>query len=338
AGAASPDAAMERPDAAALPSDAGVSDDAGLCTPGVPGCCAEGLQDDDGDGICSPACDVFWCGPQGTCAVRGNLRVCTCNTGYAGDTCADCASGYEPTSDGCVLDLPSDEGLALWLDADTASSFRIGRGDIVAEWTDRRGIAHPSFENAQAAQRPAYRVASVNGRTTVGFDGDDDALWATGFEGLSGDDYTAIFVVVPEAAAGGTLLRAALGGETAMSIERPLSPADRIRFIHRMPAGPSGGESLMIDGVPAARPRMLTARRTTSGALDVAQLFADGDGGPRGTELSEVATAAAFNGPVTLTLGASFEGAVAEILIYERSVPNAELDEVHEYLAAKWGL
>lgn len=94
AGAPSPDAAVIATDASTPPGDdGGTSDDAGPCTPGAPGCCEDGLQDEDGDGICSPACDAFWCGPEGTCTVRGNQRACECNAGYAGDTCADCALG-----------------------------------------------------------------------------------------------------------------------------------------------------------------------------------------------------------------------------------------------------
>ena len=39
-------------------------------------------------------CDASACSNRGTCTVDGGVRVCTCETGWGGPTCNQCAPGY----------------------------------------------------------------------------------------------------------------------------------------------------------------------------------------------------------------------------------------------------
>ncbi len=71
--------------------------------------CAAGYHD-DGAGGCAPdgvdPCQPGACSGHGTCDGSSGQAVCTCDAGYAGPACADCAPGHsrDPTSGLCVED------------------------------------------------------------------------------------------------------------------------------------------------------------------------------------------------------------------------------------------
>ncbi len=56
--------------------------------------CGASLQDNDGDGICEPACVPDGCG-RGSCDDSSGFVVCTCDEGYAGRDCSTCAPGWQ---------------------------------------------------------------------------------------------------------------------------------------------------------------------------------------------------------------------------------------------------
>ena len=67
--------------------------------------CPEGRQDNDGDGACSPACDVLTCGaPANTCDDSSGLIECICALGYMGPRCGTCAEGHHREAAVCVPD------------------------------------------------------------------------------------------------------------------------------------------------------------------------------------------------------------------------------------------
>ena len=57
--------------------------------------CASGFQDRDGDGECRAACSSTTCAGRGSCSDATGEALCTCLTGYAGQTCASCAAGWQ---------------------------------------------------------------------------------------------------------------------------------------------------------------------------------------------------------------------------------------------------
>ena len=67
--------------------------------------CRDGQQDNDGDGACSPACDVLTCGaPANTCDDSSGLIECICALGYMGPRCGMCAEGHHREAAVCVPD------------------------------------------------------------------------------------------------------------------------------------------------------------------------------------------------------------------------------------------
>jgi len=56
--------------------------------------CAEGYQDNDGDGACEIGCDLFGgaCGVHGHCDDSTGAAMCVCDEGHTGDDCLTCAT------------------------------------------------------------------------------------------------------------------------------------------------------------------------------------------------------------------------------------------------------
>ena len=76
----------------------------GMCAPGMGGVvcrcdedhvgddcanCAEGLQDRDGDGTCTPVCSEATCSGNGTCDDTTGTATCTCDIGFDGLDCTE---------------------------------------------------------------------------------------------------------------------------------------------------------------------------------------------------------------------------------------------------------
>ncbi|HUU01984.1 MAG TPA: clostripain-related cysteine peptidase [Myxococcota bacterium] len=73
--------------------------------------CDSGYQDNDNNNSCLPNCATSGldCGAHGSCSDTGGTALCECQTGYAGDACAECAPGYQDNdnngscAEGCAL-------------------------------------------------------------------------------------------------------------------------------------------------------------------------------------------------------------------------------------------
>ena len=55
------------------------------------GSCPAGQQDNDGNGVCEPACEARSCSGQGTCSDASGQIVCSCDGFYRGTNCEICA-------------------------------------------------------------------------------------------------------------------------------------------------------------------------------------------------------------------------------------------------------
>lgn len=76
---------------------------------------------------------------------------------------------------------PSDLGasLALWLDADDASTITLN-GSNVSQWDDKSGNARHAVQ-ATAVSQPTYTINGLNGKPVLTFDGVDDLLETPSF-------------------------------------------------------------------------------------------------------------------------------------------------------------
>jgi hypothetical protein len=65
--------------------------------------CTTGFHDGGGVCVLNESCNAGSCNGNGTCSVVSNEVVCSCDTGWTGDTCDACAAGYHDDSGECVL-------------------------------------------------------------------------------------------------------------------------------------------------------------------------------------------------------------------------------------------
>lgn len=66
-------------------------------------------------------------------------------------------------------------GLALWLDAADASTITLDGANNVSQWNDKSGNGR-HFGQSDAARRPSYSLASINGLNCVSYDGVNDIM------------------------------------------------------------------------------------------------------------------------------------------------------------------
>ncbi|MBX3248460.1 MAG: hypothetical protein KF901_14870 [Myxococcales bacterium] len=317
--------------------DVGPTEDADVPSDSGPVECDDGFQDEDGDGECLPDCDPFYCGPTGTCSIVDGARHCDCDEGFTGPECNFCAPGYR-VDGGCVLDVPELVDIVFWVDAGaTASMNREAGTNLVNSWRDRRGTMYGVLTSF-GSNRPTYTANAINGRAAVHFDGVSDELSLDGFTGLSGSHYT-VFVVAfaSDAEDSVGLVEARVAGAVGMIATWGTSRSS-LRFIHRMPVGTEGGDNAGFSAPDRSRPGAFALRRR---GLEHA-VYAYEAGDPRGGAASVVRMQEPFISPVTLKLGTSggtrMLGHVAELIIVNRGLTDAEMDRITLYLAAKYRL
>jgi hypothetical protein len=228
------------------------------------------------------------------------------------------------------------EALVLWLSADVGVD--VDGSGYVERWSDA------SVRRLQAGQprvemRPQFVKQALNGRPVIRFDGLDDWLTLDG-QVLSSQEFTAIAVVHDRRSAGDSHAR------------EILSNWDREKFKDAFYLG------TIID-----RPRVLRLTDELAAPLALAPRTAGkGDSEAPGPLIATVVGSAAdavlyqgsqrlrsLGGPLPRrdldvtwrigTQGGDFEfwhGDIAEILVYERALPDAELTQVWGYLHRKY--
>jgi hypothetical protein len=309
--------------------------------------CIDEYQDVDGDGVCKPSCEATGsialnCGDFGECAVDDTTgdRFCECSEGHEGAFCDTCAEGYEKdANDRCVPWEPSTTGMALWLDADQASSLLIGNGNGVSSWQDRRGGSHPTLTQPTVSARPVYVAVGMNDRPVIRFNG-SSSLVLTSFDGMKGADYT-VFLVFgpPDNGTETTIFRTAnLEHGTTFHFER-ISTGLKYRASHSAPYGTPGADTVTSSAVDNLD-RLFIINRTTSGLLKYLRLFTNRGGEIDGDDiLNAQLTQTEISLGHRLYLGdLSLNGDIAELIIYDRHLDQTEMGEVRDYLAAKWNI
>ena len=66
--------------------------------------CPTGFHESGGVCVLTEACPVSPCNGNGTCDDSTGVAICSCDTGWTGDTCDSCAAGYHDDAGDCVLD------------------------------------------------------------------------------------------------------------------------------------------------------------------------------------------------------------------------------------------
>lgn len=258
-------------------------------------------------------CAAVTCG-QGAC--DPSTLECICEVGWAGETCET------PT-------LPSEESLVLWLDAADLQSLSF-EGNTVTEWLDK-GPAGQSFTPAGLGNGPS--LSNAGSRPALRFDGVDDHLQTTGFEGLTNKLRYTMFVVV-SANAGNNVMNGWQGDNERF---RLVDSNQGMSFVHTVPAD----DDVAVTGVglgnyERGEVQVITVQRTN---MDTSIWV---DGGDR--MVFDASTPEPLPGALSVVigddlaqhLGNPLNGLLAEVLVFDAALDFSKREDVERYLAAKW--
>jgi hypothetical protein len=204
-------------------------------------------------------------------------------------------------------------GLRLWLDA---SRLRLADGAALAVWPDASGYLNHAVQ-ANNYSQPVYRaaVAGLAGRPAVEFDNVDDYLALTGIITTTSNTYFIVFGLNPGGATDVMLL-----ADTALSYTYEQKAGDWMQKA-----------SAVVSGVTTT-PGLYYLRSCVSDAVNVMRHA----NGAALTVKARTAADARFR-YVGLP-GYICNAAIAEVIVYDRALSDAERMAIEAYLMAKYGL
>ena len=247
------------------------------------------------------------------------------------------------------------DGLVLWLDAarqDRAYAAHhlpaVAPGGELSVWFDGSG---KDVRLVQRSQGASPRLLVAGGRATVLFDGQDDHLQLTGSgPGLDLDEFTVFVFAAAASNPGhypGLLALNEVGRRDYLSgFNLDLGPRRTALFesLNLEGKGFQGASDLMNDAFPLGTFHTIEAR-AGSGAGGVALWV---DGRPQGRRdrrgdpihVDEITLGARYynNAGVPMFVQGFFDGAIAEVLLYNRALNDSEALAVREYLSRKYAV
>ncbi len=224
--------------------------------------------------------------------------------------------------------VPTDiAGCQLWLDASDTATITETAG-AVSSWADKSTNAYAATQGT-GAQQPTTGTRSQNGLNVLDFDGGDRLDLPSGIYSISNGPNTAFVVWATDATSSNQRL---LGGYTGVD-------GTRYGFMLNDPAGNisvrnnSGGTSVS-QAVTFNTNAHIAALRRSGGSLDNiydGTLVNSGSGAANYTVISMHIGASS-------TLAFPLNGMIAEIVLYNSSLSDADANTVGNYLATKWGI
>jgi putative heme-binding domain-containing protein len=255
------------------------------------------------------------------------------------------ATADEPWAD-TRLSVP--EGLVAWLDGSVQNAARKSRnepeladGENLAVWYDGSGHQR-HVRSGDPVSQPALRLAGPHG--FVRFDGLSDSLLAEAM-GLKFDELTIFIVAAPHGSDGGfpALLAMSAAGEqdytSGLTIDLGPFAAGNFDAINVEGNGFGGARDLKNSAEPFSRfARICTTSKV--GPQGVV-LYVNGreesarERSPSTTAMDQLVVGARYYG-VPVGIRGFIAGEIAEVLIFDRVLTDAERGEVDRYLEAKY--
>jgi len=248
-------------------------------------------------------------------------------------------------------DLAVHDGLQLWLDASRVNEFRkstnspeLVSGDAVTSWSDST-MMHRIVAQADEKLRP--RLVRVGDAWLMRFDGEDDHFRLTG-TGVDLQDATVFIVAAPHANPGdfkgifATNAPDRRDYESGMTIDLGPGPSFKFDQLNVEGKGFGGANDLLNSGSDFGT--LHTIEAVFDGTAKQATLSLDGklEGNrpfaPSEMSFDEVTVGARFctNGPGPQAVRGPFQGDIAELLVYNRVLTNAETKNIRQYLNKKY--
>jgi hypothetical protein len=237
------------------------------------------------------------------------------------------AAAFDPTS---IADL------VAWYDASDTSSISLS-GSEVTQWNDLSGNAHHATQGT-STRRPLSGTRSLNGLNVLDFDGTDDFLINNGIaSSFEGEDKPFTIFQVSQ-------LDTAATGQTHWAITYNVNNTPRIfpaeaNLNIRDDSG--SAVALTITGALNTNAQFLTFRSSGlnfTGFLDDSLINTGTSYNLIDLTLSR-GTIGAYRNDSLFPNGVLFSnGTIGELIFYNRELTLTEVEEVHSYLSAKWGI
>ena len=256
--------------------------------------------------------------------------------------------------------IPVTAGLSLHLDAADASTILDSDGTnidgvggdssfdgSIARWVDKSGQDNDVVQ-VDMADRPG--LSTINGLTALDYDGngdfleDDDA--ETYLNGLNGITIFKVFQSNLQGVDNGLF-----------TTDTPSGRDDRLALRYDAVGFSSGASEVLKAGMSTTSgdtsietsdsstslsPQMVSMSWQSGGAISIhIDGTADTPSAPSGSQaglLSDITTLLVGKGTKDETATSSWDGQIAEMIIYNRTLTATETDDVENYLASKWGV
>lgn len=229
------------------------------------------------------------------------------------------------------VDIP---GIASWHDATVSSSIAVETG--VSGWKDQSGNDQ-HFLSSLPAEQPTTGVETINGRNALGFDGIDDRMLIASY--ATDPNFTVFTVFRPRARSGTGNANESVYSFDAVTADFQMSRGGVVEE-YRSVFIPSGlGMGAISTTVNTVNTDTLQTVRLsdTGGVPGIVNVRVNGV-----DEGSNNSYDGNFASPQLFRLGENRDGAqmlqmaLGEIIVYNRDLTAAEIDEVEAYLTAKW--
>ena len=219
--------------------------------------------------------------------------------------------------------------LSLWLDAaDTATITH--SGGAVSQWNDKSGLGNHVTQGT-AGSKPITGTRTINGKNVLDFDGTDDALiLPSGLYSIPTSNNT-VFAV--------TLLDSTAASANVICMSDAGTGRWRLLPVDITNVNISGGNSSSNTVVSALVTSLSTVNARASFLARSGGAVVVGTDGTLGTAAVASNMTATIGRIGTFTSGTQpLNGVIAEILVYSKSLTNSEINQVGNYLKAKWGV
>lgn len=245
-------------------------------------------------------------------------------------------------------------GLQLWLDASDASTLYdatsggslVAADGAVARWEDKSGNARHATQGT-SANRPARKTAIQGGKDVLRFDGSNDFLslpssTAT-FKFLHSSDHTIFVVFENTNDSYAALVSTSTGSSLSAGALLYAESNTVVNQVYRNVDGSfvitnASGQNFLPLGFTVLS---LVAKPTDGTAANRSAIRKNG-GSPVANN-SDTAAVNTGNATSDLRIGAAdgagfVNGDIAEVIIYDTALSDADREAVENYLLAKWGI
>lgn len=216
-------------------------------------------------------------------------------------------------------------GLQLWLDASDSTSIS-DSGTFV--WADKSGNGNHATQSV-SAQKPSTGARAINGLNALDFDGVADGLSCSASLYSIASGANTFIVVYQSDNTGGSIQRLFSGSPSGNFLRYgAYITTTEFRTLHRTSSLPVG--------VTAARNINPHVGGFYRSGINMTPFY-DGVAGTAATNSEDMALVNLIIGNNPLFNSEQFDGLIGEILLYNRALSTAELNQVGSALQAKWG-